>query len=254
TQVTVFNVGKHATLAQFEKILKNNGVEYKRAKKPPSITHGTLTFETAEQRTVAMEKLGKIVGARGGELMYAVLARQRQNNDNSRGNKRSGRDGDDNGRGGDGSKRPRQETERKTVAQATASLYGVKTYPEQLAFKEKTLMDDLFLKLPVVIRRWDKRFREWKRNQAKKQGGGALNKPAELRCPSWCKMFKRRDGTVPFDVLPMVPAPEPEGYRNKCEFTLSLSEDGLATAGFRAGGFQAGVPITVESPKDCPQV
>ncbi|CAN0531909.1 unnamed protein product [Ectocarpus sp. 12 AP-2014] len=45
TKVTVFNVGKHATLAQFEKILKNNGVEYKRAKKTPSITHGTLTFE-----------------------------------------------------------------------------------------------------------------------------------------------------------------------------------------------------------------
>jgi len=38
------------------------------------------------------------------------------------------------------------------VAQATASLYGVKTYPEQLAFKEKALTDDLFLKLPATIR------------------------------------------------------------------------------------------------------
>lgn len=45
-----------------------------------------------------------------------------------------------------------------------------------------------------------------------------------------------------------------QGYRNKCEFTLSLGEDGLATAGFRAARFQEGVPITVESPKDCPQV
>jgi len=44
-QVTVFNVGKHSTLAQFEKILKSNGIEYKRAKKTPSITHGVLTFE-----------------------------------------------------------------------------------------------------------------------------------------------------------------------------------------------------------------
>lgn len=41
-------------------------------------------------------------------------------------------------------------------------------------------------------------------------GGGTLNKPAELRCPAWCRMFKRRDGTVPFDVSPIVPAPEPE--------------------------------------------
>lgn len=45
TQVTVFNVGKHATTAQFEKILKANNVEYKRAKKTPATTHGVLTFE-----------------------------------------------------------------------------------------------------------------------------------------------------------------------------------------------------------------
>ena len=45
------------------------------------------------------------------------------------------------------------QEETKTVAQATASLYGVKTYAEQLAFKEQTLMDDLFLRLPALIRR-----------------------------------------------------------------------------------------------------
>lgn len=45
-----------------------------------------------------------------------------------------------------------------------------------------------------------------------------------------------------------------QGYRNKCEFTISLGADGLATTGFRAGRFNADMPITVESPKDCPQV
>ncbi|CAN0028523.1 unnamed protein product [Scytosiphon promiscuus] len=207
--------------------------------------------KTAEERAIAMEKLGKLEGARGGELMYAVLSKQKQ-----RGDKRGAGDGG-NGRG-DGSKRQRQDQEPRTVAQATASLYGVKTYAEQLAFKEETLMNDLFLRLPAVVRNeWDKRFREWKRNQGMKRGAAAganANKPAELRCPSWCKMFKRRDANVPFDVLPIVPSPEQEGYRNKCEFTLSLSEDGLATTGFRSGRYQAGVPITVESPKDCPQV
>lgn len=55
--------------------------------------------------------------------------------------------------------------------------------------------------------------------------------------------------------LPMyIPLCLSQGYRNKCEFTLSLAADGLATTGFRAARFQAGVPITVESPKDCPQV
>ncbi|CAM9456228.1 unnamed protein product, partial [Hapterophycus canaliculatus] len=250
-QVTVFNVGLHATLVQFEKILKANAIKYKKAKKTPATTHGVLTFETAEQRAVAMDKLGKLKGARGGALMYAVLSKQKQ-----RGDKR-GAAGGENGKGND-SKRQRQDQEPRTVAQATASLYGVKTYAEQLAFKEETLMNDLFLKLPAVVRNeWDKRFREWKRNQGMKKGavaGSNANKPAELRCPSWCKMFKRRDGNVPFDVLPIVPSPEQEGYRNKCEFTLSLAEDGLATTGFRSGRYQQGVPITVESPKDCPQV
>ena len=45
-----------------------------------------------------------------------------------------------------------------------------------------------------------------------------------------------------------------QGYRNKCEFTISLGADGLATTGFRSGRFNADVAITVESPKDCPQV
>eukprot|EP00903_Cladosiphon_okamuranus_P014193 g13187.t1 len=250
TKVTVFNVGKHATTAQFEKILKANGVEYKRAKKTPATTHGVLTFQTAEQRAVAMEKVNKLMGARGGELMYAVLARQnnREYNSNKRGPR--GRDG---GGEGDRSKRPRQG---QTVAQATASLYGVKTYPEQLAFKEKVLMDELFLTLPATIRgEWDRRFKEWKRNQGiNKIGEEATTKPIELRCPSWCRMFKKRDRIVPFDVSPIVPSPVQEGYRNKCEFTLSLAADGLATTGFRAARYAPNVPITVESPKDCPQV
>lgn len=55
-----------------------------------------------------------------------------------------------------------------------------------------------------------------------------------------------------FPALPVAPAEQ--GYRNKCEFTLSLAADGLATTGFRAGRYSPGVPMTVESPADCPQV
>ena len=39
---------------------------------------------------------------------------------------------------------------------------------------------------------------------------GKLTYPPELRCPSWCRTFKRRDGVVPFDVCPIVPSPEQE--------------------------------------------
>lgn len=41
----MFNVGLHATLVQFEKILKGNAIEYKKAKKTPAVPHGVLTFE-----------------------------------------------------------------------------------------------------------------------------------------------------------------------------------------------------------------
>lgn len=64
---------------------------------------------------------------------------------------------------------------------------------------------------------WEKRLSEWKKNQRMKQekagaGDGAkkLTYPDELRCPAWCRTFKRRDGTVPFDVSAMVPSPEQE--------------------------------------------
>lgn len=48
-----------------------------------------------------MEKVNKLMGARGGELMYAVLARQNNN-------KRGSGGGDGGGGEGDRSKRPRQ--------------------------------------------------------------------------------------------------------------------------------------------------
>lgn len=58
---------------------------------------------------------------------------------------------------------------------------------------------------------WDRRFKEWKRNQGmKKIGEEATTKPVELRCPSWCRMFKKRDRIVPFEVSPIVPSPEQE--------------------------------------------
>lgn len=44
----------------------------------------------------------------------------------------------------------------------------------------------------------------------KKKGEEVTSKPIELRCPSWCRMFKKRDGIVPFDVSPIVPSPEQE--------------------------------------------
>lgn len=53
-----------------------------------------------------MEKVNKLEGARGGELMYAVLAKQ--NNSNNKFNKRGSGGRDGGRRDGERSKRPRQ--------------------------------------------------------------------------------------------------------------------------------------------------
>lgn len=58
---------------------------------------------------MAMDKIGKLTGARGGELMYAVLSKSNQGSKNKRG---SGGRGNGNGNR-DGSKRPRQVREDK---------------------------------------------------------------------------------------------------------------------------------------------
>lgn len=46
----MFNVGKYATGAQFEKLLAANGIEYKHARKPPSISHAVMTFDVSATR------------------------------------------------------------------------------------------------------------------------------------------------------------------------------------------------------------
>ena len=47
----MFNVGVHATTAQLEKLLKGNGIAYKKARKPPTVAHGILSFEVRPERT-----------------------------------------------------------------------------------------------------------------------------------------------------------------------------------------------------------
>ena len=41
----------------------------------------------------------------------------------------------------------------------------------------------------------------------------------------------------------IVPAPQVETYRNKCEFTVGLDAAGVITAGFRLGSFSSGVSV-----------
>lgn len=267
-KVVVFNVGKHVNDRDFYRFLSSNKISYKHAKKSPKVHHAIMSFETVGERTQAMAVLSTLQAPRGGAnrpLLKAVLSTGKGD--------RGRRMGDEEEEGeGAGSKRKRQEgdgsnnqDESRTVAQATASLYGVKTYEEQLAFKEEELKRELFLALPRLVRKdWEKRVGLWRRElKVKRAAEKTVEKrlarlpdvPPELLCPSWCKDFKSRNGVVPFEVLSIVPSPEQEGYRNKCEFTIARDKDHVPTTGFLAGRFRdRGKARCTESPDECPQV
>lgn len=42
--MTVFNVGKYVNRPQLEKLLNENGIEFKKAKKTPHTSHAVLSF------------------------------------------------------------------------------------------------------------------------------------------------------------------------------------------------------------------
>lgn len=50
----------------------------------------------------------------------------------------------------------------------------------------------------------------------------------------------------------IVPSPNTEGYRNKCEFSIGVDEHGLATVGFLMGKYTEGITtIGVSKDRTC---
>ncbi|XP_064083024.1 LOW QUALITY PROTEIN: uncharacterized protein LOC135199038 [Macrobrachium nipponense] len=84
---------------------------------------------------------------------------------------------------------------------------------------------------PPLTETWSHRTEEARNEMAKTN--------PELR--QWVKFHKlRRKGQV-CEVEEIVPSPQVDGYRNKCEFTIGINpEDGLPTVGFRVSSYKSG--------------
>lgn len=109
---------------------------------------------------------------------------------------------------------------RKTAAESSEPLGNV-PYEEQLIIKQKKI-DGVLEQFKIDLRKADQ-------YQNKKD------------------MHKYADPV--FDIRPIIPSPESEGYRNKCEFSVGRDGNGDIQVGNRTGSYQSG-SILVESADD----
>lgn len=176
------------------------------------------------------------------KCVLEVSTRTHVTNDNG---KRQHEDGDkcDDERG---DKRQRPEGKSvdlpiKTAREAVSPWWDV-PYEEQLIRKTQAMAKECLNK---CLRDVKDTYFKWNR-QAKFD-----NRPT-IDMPSWMAETKNNELTW-LDYRPIIASPEPNGYRNKCEFTFGIdSIDKQPSLGFRVSTFSQGV--LVGSPQDCPNI
>ncbi|KAL0079720.1 S-adenosyl-L-methionine-dependent methyltransferase [Phycomyces blakesleeanus] len=62
--------------------------------------------------------------------------------------------------------------------------------------------------------------------------------------------WARQPGALPCPISSIIPSPEINGYRTKCEFTIGKDLDGRRTVGFLLGLYRAGITAVLE-PSEC---
>ena len=130
----------------------------------------------------------------------------------------------------DGSGDREEKRRRKTGRQQTAPWHDV-PYSEQLARKEKAMRDNALVPLLRGIKKLYKDSVHIRPSYL----GGHLDETLGL-----------------IHVEPIIPSPQQDGYRNKCEFTFGCDASGLPSLGFRVSSFDEGT--IVDPPTDAPTV
>ncbi|KAK4789112.1 hypothetical protein SAY86_020431 [Trapa natans] len=115
-------------------------------------------------------------------------------------------------------------------ARDVVTPYANFSYSDQLQFKRSSL---------------EKILKKLTRNARKVCPTGAL-------FPQWIMKSKESAGLA-CKLEDIVASPHVNGYRNKCEFTIGLSNEGKPTVGFTLGTFKTGVTAVAE-PVDCPNI
>lgn len=103
---------------------------------------------------------------------------------------------------------------RKTVEECTTSLSHVE-YSEQLKQKQNNMRD--------VLKRY----------------GGEVSKLSNTLRKSFENSKNENDG-LPFELMEIRSAPNIDGYRNKCEFSIGKDENEETVIGFRLGSYANG--------------
>ncbi|XP_010521770.1 PREDICTED: zinc finger CCCH domain-containing protein 24 [Tarenaya hassleriana] len=201
-----------------KKFLRDQGVQFKFAKKKKGMAVSFVTFENAEHLQSGVEILeGKSVGNKKLKIADCI---PRSCDKNIKSAMESG--------AGD-SRSSNDAVKVKSAREAVTPLAHL-SYPEQLEQKRSSIMQML---------------KKLTRNARKACSNG-------ISLPEWV-LKSREIGGLPCNLEGVMESPVINGYRNKCEFSIGYSVQGKLTAGFMLGNFREGV-TAVEEPLDCPNI
>ncbi|TPX40093.1 hypothetical protein SeMB42_g02850 [Synchytrium endobioticum] len=224
-QLYLQHLPKDINGVDIRKLCEDVSIKFTRFKKAPHWEFAFLDFNTPEERDHAIQRLdGHSYKGKSLKACMPVEKPPKEPNrnvqhSNSKKNpkKVKGRKNDDSFNNDNDDR-----TALEKLADQTTPLWRV-SYDDQL--KEKTKdMAQVFLD-----------FKKQLLATVDLENGKSL--PQDL---SW---IRQEDGSggLPCSLLPIVPSPVIDGYRNKCEFSMGLSPDGEETVGFLLGLFKDGV-------------
>jgi len=233
----VTGINKYDAAKVLVKYFAKHGVHPIHTRKVPKAPWCVLAFPDVEVRNAAMSVINRL-SVQGWALRAIVhrpehkkeRAAAAETGQRAAGEKRSAEQADlGDGEDGDASSAQAATKPWSSDIRDLVTPLHATPYAQQLAIKQDTMAKECILK---ATRRLKKLFH--KRQQmfaAQKDGGGASSSRAAL--PAWLQHGTKEDSPIPTEAIR--PSPVTEAYRNKCDFTIGVGGDGLATVGFCKG-------------------
>ncbi|XP_071789916.1 tRNA (uracil-5-)-methyltransferase homolog A-like isoform X1 [Asterias amurensis] len=226
-KIEIKNLPRHFGFAQLKKMLVNLQLKPKKVKAVNRATYAFVTFSNEEDKEEALKVLdghkwkGQILKAKLAKPIedpYAKSVALKRSQDESEGDSKE-------------SKRRREEESLPVEERLNNSVTPLwkQPYEDQLEIKQNNTIE--FLRhLTKMLQKNVGDITPWLAQQRKKHNGMAC------------------------ELEPIKPSPVLENYRNKCEFTVGKSVDGIdKTVGFRLGSYRGG-QVSVVNPSACSHV
>ena len=256
-QIVVNKLPRHISRKDVEKYFDTNSIPYRRIKFIPHKEFCFITCENEEQRDIAIPLI-KAKTLKGSVLDPVPRTNNNQRDDrDSKNNNKRGREGGDEGDG----KRQKlggdaEDTATKqpvSAKNAVCPLWNL-PYEEQCLRKAEAMRKECLAEICTAVKRtWKDTARQQKTRLPQWAFDIGLHYPTGLTINSEPLPQTEGDKQFKIEVCPLVPSPDINGYRNKCEFTFGHSNlpsgERVQSCGFRCSSYDKGVEIA--TPYDC---